>query len=66
MKRMSNKATSEVFKIQPATLKRRLAIAAKQCDKVNASLMKNLSVPKIEMNEMWVIIKKSRSKNESL
>jgi hypothetical protein len=45
---MSNEAIADVFKIQPATLKRWLALAAKQCDKVNATLMKNLDVPKIE------------------
>jgi hypothetical protein len=55
---MSNEATADVFKIQPATLKRRLALAAKQCDKVNGTLMKNLNVSRIEMDEMWVIIKK--------
>ena len=58
IKGMSNEATADVFKIQPATLKRWLALAAKQCDKVNGTLMKNLNVPKIEMDEMWVIIKK--------
>ena len=58
LKGMSNEAVAEVFKIQPATLKRWLALAAKQCDKVNAALMKNLNVPKIEMDEMWVIVKK--------
>jgi transposase-like protein len=58
MKGMSNEATAEVFKIQPATLKRWFALAAKQCDKVNATLMKNLNVPTIEMDEMWVIIQK--------
>ena len=58
IKGMSNEATADVFKIQPATLKRWLALAAEQCDKVNGTLMKNLNVPKIEMDEMWVIIKK--------
>ena len=63
---MSNEATAEVFKIQPATLKRRLALAANQCDKVNSTLMKNLNVSRIEMDEMWVIVKKSSSKDGSL
>jgi transposase-like protein len=58
IKGMSNEAIADVFKIQPATLKRWLALAAKQCDKVNDTLMKNLTVSKIEMDEMWVIIKK--------
>ena len=58
MKGMSNEGTAEVLKIQPATLKRWLALGAKQCDKVNATLMKNLNVRRIEMDEMWVIVKK--------
>jgi len=66
MKGMSNEATADVFKIQPATLKRWLALAANQCDKVNSTLMNNLNVSRIEMDELWVIIKKSSSKNGSL
>ena len=34
MKGMSNESTAEVLKIQAATLKRWLALGAKQCDKV--------------------------------
>ena len=66
MKGMSNESTAEVLRIQPATLKRWLALAAKQCDKVNATLMKNLNVSRIEMDELWVIVKKSSSKNGNL
>jgi transposase-like protein len=58
MKGMSNEAIADVFKIQPATLKRWLALAANQCDKVNATFMKNLTVSRIEMDELWVIVKK--------
>ena len=58
IKGMSNEAIADVFKIQPATLKRWLALAAKQYDKVNDILIKNLTVSKMEMDEMWVIIKK--------
>ena len=38
MKGMSNESTAEVLRIQPATIKRWLALAAKQCDKVNVIL----------------------------
>src|SRR5664279_4467705 len=53
-----DESTAEVLKIQPATLRRWLALGAKQCDKVNATLMKDLNVQRIEMDEMWVIVKK--------
>jgi transposase-like protein len=66
MKGMSNESTAEVLNIQPATIKRWVALAAKQCDKVNATLMKNLDVQRIEMDELWVIVKKSSSEDGSL
>ena len=66
LKGMSNESTAEVLKIQPATLKRWLALASKQCDKVNSTFMKNLNVSRIEMDELWVIVKKSSHKNGSL
>jgi hypothetical protein len=53
MKGMSNESTAEVLRIQPATLKRWLALAANQCDKVNATLMKNMNVSRIKMDELW-------------
>jgi hypothetical protein len=65
MKGMSNQATADVFQIQPATLKRWLARAANQYDKVNFTLMKNLNVPKIEMDDV-VNSKKSSSNNGSI
>ena len=58
MKGMSNEAIADVLRIRSATLKRWLALASEHCDKVNGTLMKNLNVPKIEMDEMWVIVQK--------
>jgi hypothetical protein len=55
---MSIEAIADVLEVQPASVKRWLACAAEQCDKVNDTMMKNLDVPKIEMDELWVIIKK--------
>ena len=52
-KGLSNESTAEVLKIQPATLRRWLTLGANQCDKVNATLMKDLNVQRIEMDEMW-------------
>jgi len=66
MKGMSNEAIGNVLEVQPVSVKRWLARAAEQCDKVNDTLMTNLDVPKIEMDEMWVIVKKNSSKNGSI
>lgn len=35
-----------------------LARAAEQCEKVNEAKVKNLDLPKVEMDEMWVIVQK--------
>ena len=61
---MSVEAIADILEVQPASVKRWLARAAEQCDKVNDTMMKNLDVPKIEMDELWVIIKKNSSTNE--
>ncbi len=39
-------------------MKRWLARAAEQCDKVNDNIMKDVEVSRIEMDELWVIIQK--------
>jgi uncharacterized protein YjcR len=66
MKGMSIEAIADVLEVQSASVKRWLARAAEQCDKVNDNLMKNVEVPKIEMDELWVIIQKNSPKNEKL
>lgn len=58
MKGMSIQAIADVLEVQPASVKRWLARAAEQCDKVNDSMMKNMEVSKVEMDELWVIIQK--------
>ena len=66
MKGMSNEAIGNVLEVQPVSVKRWLVRAAEQCDKVNDTLMTNLDVPKIEMDEMWVIVNKNSSENGSI
>jgi transposase-like protein len=66
MKGMSIEAIADVLKVQPASIKRWLSRAAEQCDKVNNNMMTNLEVPKIEMDELWIIVKKNSSQNERL
>ena len=65
MKGMSIAAIADVLEVQSASVKRWLAHAAKQCDKVNDTLMTNLDVLRVEMDETWVIVKKNSSKNGS-
>ena len=58
MKGMSIEAIADVLEVQSASVKRWLARAAEQCDKANNNMMKNVEVSRIEMDELWVIIKK--------
>jgi transposase len=66
MKGMSIEAIANVLEVQSASVKRWLARASEQCDKVNESMIKNVEVPKIEMDELWVIIQKNIPKNGKL
>jgi transposase-like protein len=61
MKGMSIEAIADVLEVESASVKRWLARAANQCDKVNDSMMKDVDVPKIEMDELWIIIQKKSS-----
>jgi transposase len=61
IKGMSTQAIADVLEVQPVTVSNWLARAAEQCEKVNEIKMKNLDLPKIEMDEMWVIVQKNSS-----
>jgi transposase-like protein len=55
---MSIEGIADVLEVQPVTVSNWLARAAEQCEKVNEAKMKNLDLPKIVMDEMWVIVQK--------
>ena len=65
LKGMSIQSIADVLEVQPATVSRWLLRAAKQCEKVNEDLMKDLNISKVEMDELWVIVKKSCTKNRN-
>ena len=58
IKGMSIEVIADVLEVGPATVSNWLFRAAKQCEKVNEDLMKDLNVSKVEMDELWVIVKK--------
>lgn len=55
---MSNEGIADVLEVQPVTVSSWLSRAAKQCEKVNEDLMKDLNVSRVEMDELWIIIEK--------
>ena len=55
---MSIEGIADVLEVQPVTVSNWLFRAAKQCEKVSGNLMKDLNVSRVEMDELWVIIKK--------
>jgi predicted transcriptional regulator len=58
IKGMSIQSVAELLEVQPSTVSNWLFRAAKQCEKVNEDLMKDLNISKVEMDELWVIVKK--------
>ncbi len=66
IKGMSIQAISYVLEVQPATVSNWLFRAAKQCEKVNEDLMKDLNISKVEMDELWVIIEKKLLQEQKL
>ena len=64
VKGISIEAIADVLKVKPATVSDWLFRAAKQYEKVNEDLMKDLNVSKVEMAELWIIVKKSCTKNK--
>lgn len=63
---MSIQAISDVLEVQPGTVSNWLFRAAKQCEKVNEDLMKDLNISKVEMDELWVIIEKKLLQEQKL
>ena len=61
IKGMSEEGIADVLGITPATVRRWLDRAVESCEKVNENLMKDLNAPKIEMDEIWVIVQKKSS-----
>ena len=66
IKGMSIEAIAEVLEVQPATVSNWLFRAAKQREKVNEGLMKDLNISKVEMDELWVIVKKKLRQEQKL
>ena len=66
IKGMSIEAIADVLEVGPATVSNWLFRAAKQCEKVNEDLMKDLNVSKVEMDELWVIVKKKLRQEQKL
>jgi transposase-like protein len=58
IKGMSIEGIADVLEVQPVTVSSWISRAAEQCEKVNESKMKNLDIPKVEMDEIWVIVQK--------
>ena len=63
IKGMSIEAIADVLEVQPITVSKWISRAAKQCDNIHQEKMKDLNIAKVEMDELWTIIKKSSSIN---
>ena len=66
IKGMSIQAIADTLEVQPATVSNWLNRAAKQCEKVNEDLMKELNISKVEMDELWVIVEKKLRQEQKM
>lgn len=58
IKGMSIEAIADVLEVKPVTVRNWLSRAAKQCEKVRQEKVKNLDIAKVEMDELWTVVKK--------
>lgn len=58
MKGTSIGALADVLEVRPTIVSNWLFRCAKQCEKPNEDLMKDINVSKVEMDELWVIVGK--------
>jgi len=58
IKGMSIEAIADVLEIQPITVSNWISRAAEQCDNVRQEKVKDLNIPKVEMDELWTIVEK--------
>ena len=57
IKGMSIEAIADVLEVRPATVSN-WCLRSETIEKVNEGLMKDLNISKVEMDELWVIVKK--------
>lgn len=58
IKGMSIEAIADVLEIQTITVSNWISRAAEQCDNVHQEKVKDLNIPKVEMDELWTIVEK--------
>jgi hypothetical protein len=59
-------ALADVLEVRQTIVSNWLFRAAKQCEKPNDDLMKDINVSKVEMDELWVIVRKNCAKTRKL
>ena len=63
VKGMPLRAIADVLEIKLDTVRGWLQRAAEHCDEVNAILMKDIKVDKVELDELWTFVKKKQLLN---
>ena len=60
LKGMSLRGIAEVLEVSAETVSRWLSRAAEHSEEVNKKLLKDLNVSKVELDELWTIVKKKK------
>jgi transposase-like protein len=62
MKGMSQRSTAEVLGVSPRSVSTWLSRASDQSEAVSEAHLKDLKVPKVEMDELWTFVGKKESR----
>jgi predicted transcriptional regulator len=62
MKGMSQRSTAEVLGVSPRSVSTWLSRASEQSEAVSEAHLKDLKVPKVEMDELWTFVGKKESR----
>jgi len=66
LKGMSLRGTAEILGVKLDTVRRWLRIAAEHSEEINKVLMKDISVNKVELDELWTFVKKKQFREWSM
>lgn len=66
VKGMPLRGVAEVLEVKPDTVRHWLKVAAKQSEKIDAILMKELKVSQVELDALWTFVKKNTLRQRAM
>ncbi len=60
VKGMSLRGVSKVLNVKLDTVRKWIQLAAERSERINKILMKDIKVTRVELNELWTLVKKKQ------